>query len=206
MFPCQCLEEELFHRWCFRHILTTQKKVVLITMQQVNLRVRLLLVGSLVCLRWTLPLASHHHQWLHVAVKVQNCPDSSSRLPSLNCLNLLKIKVHMAVLHFIVLFRLSLPGFLENTFCPCWWISWYKCVEMFKNLFQNPVMCFPAASTDRTRSPLRTSLRSLQAVRNSRSFETDDYPPADSQITFPMSGLDQLKEKLQKCKTTLCSI
>ncbi|XP_035034591.1 SLAIN motif-containing protein-like isoform X2 [Hippoglossus stenolepis] len=34
------------------------------------------------------------------------------------------------------------------------------------------------ASAGRTGSPVRTSLRSLQAVRNSRSFETDDYLPA----------------------------
>ncbi|KAK2828491.1 hypothetical protein Q5P01_019525 [Channa striata] len=36
-----------------------------------------------------------------------------------------------------------------------------------------------AASTGRTMSPLRTSLRSLQAVRNSRSLETDECHPAD---------------------------
>nr|XP_054586568.1 SLAIN motif-containing protein-like [Nothobranchius furzeri] len=46
----------------------------------------------------------------------------------------------------------------------------------------------PGASSDRTRSPLRTSLRSLQAVRNSRSLETDDsgqiaYPPSDVSST-----------------------
>ncbi|MEQ2265752.1 hypothetical protein XENORESO_012039 [Xenotaenia resolanae] len=34
------------------------------------------------------------------------------------------------------------------------------------------------ASMDRTRSPRQTSLRSLQAVRNSRSLETVDYQPA----------------------------
>ncbi|XP_078787381.1 SLAIN motif-containing protein-like isoform X2 [Oryzias latipes] len=34
------------------------------------------------------------------------------------------------------------------------------------------------ASTGLARSPLRTSLRSLQAVRNSRSLETDDYQTA----------------------------
>eukprot|EP00064_Thunnus_orientalis_P009593 superscaffoldBa00001227_g9617 len=39
----------------------------------------------------------------------------------------------------------------------------------------------------RTRSPLRTSLRSLQAVRNSRSLDTDDCHP-DDQITYPPPG------------------
>lgn len=52
------------------------------------------------------------------------------------------------------------------------------------------LMCFTATSPGRTRSPLRTSLRSLQAVRNSRSLEIEDYQPADSQITYPLSGLD----------------
>uniref|UniRef100_A0A8P4KR91 SLAIN motif-containing protein-like n=2 Tax=Dicentrarchus labrax TaxID=13489 RepID=A0A8P4KR91_DICLA len=45
------------------------------------------------------------------------------------------------------------------------------------------------ASPGRTRSPLRTSLRSLQAVRNSRSLDTEDYQPADSQIPYPPSGV-----------------
>ncbi|KAM7374180.1 hypothetical protein PAMP_006854 [Pampus punctatissimus] len=44
-----------------------------------------------------------------------------------------------------------------------------------------------ATSPGRTRSPLRTSLRSLQAVRNSRSLETDDCHP-DDQITYPPQG------------------
>ncbi|KAI3373567.1 hypothetical protein L3Q82_022157 [Scortum barcoo] len=44
------------------------------------------------------------------------------------------------------------------------------------------------ASPGSTRSPLRTSLRSLQAVRNSRSLEIDDSCPADSQITYPPPG------------------
>ncbi|TNM85015.1 hypothetical protein fugu_009193 [Takifugu bimaculatus] len=44
------------------------------------------------------------------------------------------------------------------------------------------------APTVQTRSPLRTSLRSLQAVRNSRSLDTDDYQPPDSQITYQPSG------------------
>nr|XP_019941041.1 PREDICTED: SLAIN motif-containing protein-like [Paralichthys olivaceus] len=44
-----------------------------------------------------------------------------------------------------------------------------------------------AQNQGRTRSPVRTSLRSLQAVRNSRSFETDDYPPAH-QTSHPASG------------------
>ncbi|XP_051793174.1 SLAIN motif-containing protein-like isoform X1 [Acanthochromis polyacanthus] len=43
------------------------------------------------------------------------------------------------------------------------------------------------ASPGRMRSPLRTSLRSLQAVRNSRSLETDDCQAAD-QITHPPTG------------------
>ncbi|KAM6907141.1 SLAIN motif-containing protein-like [Xenentodon cancila] len=42
------------------------------------------------------------------------------------------------------------------------------------------------ASPGRTRSPLQTSLRSLQAVRNSRSLETDDRPPA-GQMFPPLS-------------------
>ncbi|XP_026185202.1 SLAIN motif-containing protein-like [Mastacembelus armatus] len=45
-----------------------------------------------------------------------------------------------------------------------------------------------AQSRGRTQSPLRTSLRSLQAVRNSRSLETDDCHP-DDQITYPPSGI-----------------
>ncbi|KAM7397821.1 hypothetical protein PAMA_005919 [Pampus argenteus] len=44
-----------------------------------------------------------------------------------------------------------------------------------------------AQNQGRTRSPLRTSLRSLQAVRNSRSLETDDHHP-DDQITYPPPG------------------
>lgn len=48
-----------------------------------------------------------------------------------------------------------------------------------------------AASPGRTRSPLRTSLRSLQAVRNSRSLDIDDCQPADQTAYLP-SGLDQL--------------
>lgn len=52
------------------------------------------------------------------------------------------------------------------------------------------LMCFTATSPGRTRSPLRTSLRSLQAVRNSRSLETEDYQPVASQTTSPLSGLD----------------
>lgn len=53
-----------------------------------------------------------------------------------------------------------------------------------------PLVCFAATSPGRTRSPLRTSLRSLQAVRNSRSLETDECQPADSQITQQASGMD----------------
>ncbi|XP_075876546.1 SLAIN motif-containing protein-like [Nelusetta ayraudi] len=45
-----------------------------------------------------------------------------------------------------------------------------------------------ATSPGTSRSPLGTSLRSLQAVRNSRSLETDDYQPADSQTTYPASA------------------
>lgn len=48
-----------------------------------------------------------------------------------------------------------------------------------------------AAAPGRTRSPLRTSLRSLQAVRNSRSLDIDDCQPADQTAYLP-SGLDQL--------------
>ncbi|KAM6983557.1 SLAIN motif-containing protein-like [Tautogolabrus adspersus] len=44
-----------------------------------------------------------------------------------------------------------------------------------------------ATSTGRTRSPLQTSLRSLQAVRNSRSLDTDNCGPAD-QVSHPTSG------------------
>ncbi|XP_044227075.1 SLAIN motif-containing protein-like [Thunnus albacares] len=44
-----------------------------------------------------------------------------------------------------------------------------------------------ASPPGRTRSPLRTSLRSLQAVRNSRSLDTDDCHP-DDQITYPPPG------------------
>lgn len=62
--------------------------------------------------------------------------------------------------------------------------SWMSVCELW------PLMCFAATSPGRTRSPLRTSLRSLQAVRNSRSLETDECQPADSQITQPASGMD----------------
>ncbi|XP_059208070.1 SLAIN motif-containing protein-like [Centropristis striata] len=44
-----------------------------------------------------------------------------------------------------------------------------------------------AASPGRTRSPLRTSLRSLQAVRNSRSLDTEDWQPAE-QSSYPPTG------------------
>jgi len=50
------------------------------------------------------------------------------------------------------------------------------------------LMCFAASSPGRTRSPLGTSLRSLQAVRNSRSLDTDDCLSADH-ISYPPSGL-----------------
>lgn len=51
--------------------------------------------------------------------------------------------------------------------------------------------CFAGAPADRTRSPLRTSLRSLQAVRNSRSLDISDSDcqPADP-VTHAPSGLD----------------
>ncbi|XP_050934758.1 SLAIN motif-containing protein-like [Lates calcarifer] len=49
-----------------------------------------------------------------------------------------------------------------------------------------------ATSPGRTRSPLRTSLRSLQAVRNSRSLETDDCHPAD-QILHLSSGVSSTR-------------
>lgn len=39
-----------------------------------------------------------------------------------------------------------------------------------------------------------TSLRSLQAVRNSRSLEIDDYQPADSQINNHESGVKYTQE------------
>lgn len=67
--------------------------------------------------------------------------------------------------------------------------------------------CFAATSPGRTRSPLRTSLRSLQAVRNSRSSETDDCHPAD-QILHLSSGLDvssHLKKKKKKRKVPTSS-
>ncbi|XP_068456231.1 SLAIN motif-containing protein-like [Clinocottus analis] len=50
-----------------------------------------------------------------------------------------------------------------------------------------------ASSPGRTRSPLGTSLRSLQAVRNSRSLDTDDCLSAD-QITYPASGASSDKK------------
>lgn len=43
-------------------------------------------------------------------------------------------------------------------------------------------------SPSRTRSPLRTSLRSLQAVRNSRSLDHDDYQPV-GQFSYPLPGV-----------------
>ncbi|XP_044079643.1 SLAIN motif-containing protein-like [Siniperca chuatsi] len=51
-----------------------------------------------------------------------------------------------------------------------------------------------ATSPGRTRSPLRTSLRSLQAVRNSRSLEINDCQPAYSHITYPPSGASLVKK------------
>lgn len=64
-----------------------------------------------------------------------------------------------------------------------------------------PLMCLKATPPGMTKSPLGTSLRSLQAVRNSRSLETDDYQPADSQITYPASGLDTfLRNKINENK------
>ncbi|CAK6953663.1 SLAIN motif-containing protein-like [Scomber scombrus] len=49
-----------------------------------------------------------------------------------------------------------------------------------------------ATSPGRTGTPLRTSLRSLQAVRNSRSLEIDDYQP-DDQMTYPPPGVSSAK-------------
>ncbi|XP_029029263.1 SLAIN motif-containing protein-like [Betta splendens] len=59
-----------------------------------------------------------------------------------------------------------------------------------------------ATSTARTRSPLRTSLRSLQAVRNSRSLETDDWHPADHTDCSP-PGVSYTKEGSSGCSPSL---
>ncbi|XP_074467951.1 SLAIN motif-containing protein-like [Sebastes fasciatus] len=61
-----------------------------------------------------------------------------------------------------------------------------------------------ATSPGRTRSPLRTSLRSLQAVRNSRSLDTDNCPSAD-QITDPPSGASSVKKGLSCWSPSLCA-
>ncbi|XP_056253930.1 SLAIN motif-containing protein-like [Seriola aureovittata] len=49
-----------------------------------------------------------------------------------------------------------------------------------------------AQNQGRTRSPARTSLRSLQAVRNSRSLDTDSCHPAD-EIVHPPSGVSSTR-------------
>ncbi|KAM4545754.1 SLAIN motif-containing protein-like [Odontesthes bonariensis] len=48
------------------------------------------------------------------------------------------------------------------------------------------------AAEGRTRSPLRTSLRSLQAVRNSRSLENDDCQAVD-QPSYPLTGVSSAR-------------
>ncbi|XP_068187989.1 SLAIN motif-containing protein-like [Antennarius striatus] len=50
------------------------------------------------------------------------------------------------------------------------------------------------APPSRTKSPLRTSLRSLQAVRNSRSLDIDNYQPTESQITPPQSSASPVRK------------
>lgn len=67
-------------------------------------------------------------------------------------------------------------------------------------------MCLAGTTAVRTRSPLRTSLRSLQAVRNSRSFDTDDHQPADSHITdLPSGGQNNKNKNAQMLSWSLTS-
>ncbi|KAK2881849.1 hypothetical protein Q8A73_022359 [Channa argus] len=58
------------------------------------------------------------------------------------------------------------------------------------------------ASTGRTKSPLRTSLRSLQAVRNSRSLETDDCHPADHHPSASMNSSGSLHSVIDSSART----
>ncbi|KAK9536355.1 hypothetical protein VZT92_006142 [Zoarces viviparus] len=57
-------------------------------------------------------------------------------------------------------------------------VTQFKLLKLTQNQATSPV---------RTRSPMRTSLRSLQAVRNSRSLDTDDCQSADP-IPYPPSA------------------
>lgn len=107
--------EALSHRWCFHLFLTPQLKILMISLQEIKLKCHLPLVGSPVCRHWALPRASHQHQELSTATKVQNWPDFTSKSLSSSCLNSLRIKVHrhtqflyIFVVTFSILFLLTL--------------------------------------------------------------------------------------------------
>ncbi|XP_047463223.1 SLAIN motif-containing protein-like isoform X2 [Mugil cephalus] len=61
------------------------------------------------------------------------------------------------------------------------------------------------ASPNKTRPPLQTSLRSLQAVRNSRSLEGDDCQPPDQSI-YPPPGVSPSTRTGQSCRPTPLSL
>lgn len=92
---------------------------------------------------------------------------------------------------------LSVPVLLQRVMLPLVVIE-HCHLEFSSNL----AMCLTGTTTVRTRSPLRTSLRSLQAVRNSRSFDTDDHQPADSPNTDPPSGGQKIKKNTICCHGT----
>lgn len=55
-----------------------------------------------------------------------------------------------------------------------------------------PVTLSHMFAAGRTRSPLRTSLRTLQAVRNSRSLEADDCQPTEQTTSSTIYSIDSL--------------
>lgn len=91
---------------------------------------------------------------------------------------------------------LSVPVFQKRAMLPLF-VTEHCHLEFPSNL----ATFLTGTTTVRTRSPLRTSLRSLQAVRNSRSFETDDHQPADPQITDLPPGGQNKQTKIQTNKT-----
>lgn len=86
---------------------------------------------------------------------------------------------------------LSVPGLLQRGVKLPLFLIEHCHLDFSSNL----AMCLAGTTAVRTRSPLRTSLRSLQAVRNSRSFDTDIHQPANPQITDPPSGGQKNKSK-----------
>lgn len=101
MFPL-LLRKAVSHQYL--HILTPLLKRLMTSLQGIDLGRCRPLAGS---------LANHRHHQLSRASKLQNYPDFTSKLPSLSCLNSLRIKVHSVY----TLYTDISPSVLITTFC-----------------------------------------------------------------------------------------